>query len=149
MHLLLDRFPRLAALAALTLTLSALPARADVAIGDAAPLADVKMQNVDGKEVTLGGLAGKKGTLVVFTCNHCPWAKMWQSRVAEIGNAALAAGFGVVAINSNDPAAYAEDTFPEMKKRAKQLKLKFPYVVDATSDVARAFGATRTPEAYL
>jgi len=146
---MLDRFPRLAALAALALTLSALPARAELAVGDAAPLTDVKMMNVDGKEVTLGGLAGKKGTLVVFTCNHCPWAKMWQSRVAEIGNAALSSGFGVVAINSNDPAAYAEDAYPEMKKRAKQLKFKFPYVVDATSDVARAFGATRTPEAYL
>jgi len=149
MHPMLDRFPRLAALAALALTLSALPARAELAVGDAAPLTDVKMMNVDGKEVTLGGLAGKKGTLVVFTCNHCPWAKMWQSRVAEIGNAALSSGFGVVAINSNDPAAYAEDAYPEMKKRAKQLKFKFPYVVDATSDVARAFGATRTPEAYL
>jgi len=145
----IDRITRLALPAALALAFLAHPARAGIAIGDAAPLADVKMKNVDGKEVTIGGLAGKKGTLVVFTCNHCPWAKMWQTRVAEIGNAALAQGFGVVAVNSNDPEAYAEDAFPEMQKRAKMLKLKFPYVVDATSDLARAFGATRTPEAFL
>jgi peroxiredoxin len=139
---------RFAALTALTLVLVA-PAQAQLALGDAMPLADVKMTNVDGKAITLAGLAGKKGTLVVFTCNHCPWAKMWQTRVAELGNAALAAGLGVVAVNPNDPEAYPEDAFAEMKKRAKSLGMKFPYVVDATSDVARAFGATRTPEAFV
>lgn len=140
---------RLALLTASLLTLAAAPARAQIALGDAIPMADTKMKNVNDKSVTLASLAGKKGTLVVFTCNHCPWAKMWQSRVAEIGNAALAAGLGAVAINANDPAAYPEDDFPEMKKRAKELKMKFPYVVDATSDVARSFGATRTPEAFV
>ena len=140
---------RLALLAASLLTLAVAPARAQIALGDAIPMADVKMKNVNDKSVTLASLAGKKGTLVVFTCNHCPWAKMWQTRVAEIGNAALAAGLGAVAINANDPAAYPEDAFPEMKKRAKDLKMKFPYVVDATSDVARSFGATRTPEAFV
>jgi len=140
---------RLALLAASLLTLAVAPARAQIALGDAIPMADTKMKNVNDKNVTLASLAGKKGTLVVFTCNHCPWAKMWQSRVAEIGNAALAAGLGAVAINANDPAAYPEDDFPEMKKRAKELKMKFPYVVDATSDVARSFGATRTPEAFV
>lgn len=135
--------------AAFTLALLAAPARAQLALGDGIPMADVKMTGVNDKEVTLESLAGKKGTLVVFTCNACPWAKMWEKRVAEIGNAALAAGLGVVAINPNDPSVNAEDGFAEMKKRAKALKLKFPYVVDATSDVARAFGATRTPEAFV
>jgi len=135
--------------AALAVVLAGPPARAQIAIGDAVPMTDVKLMNVDGKELTLGGLAQKKGTLVVFTCNACPWAKMWQTRVAQIGNAAAAAGLGMVAINSNDPAVNAEDGFGEMKKRAKLLKMKFPYVVDATSDVARAFGASRTPEAFL
>jgi len=139
---------RFAALAALTLAF-AVPARAQIALGDAMPLADVKMTNVDGKAVTLAGLAGEKGTLVVFTCNHCPWAKLWQTRVAALGNDALAAGLGAVAVNPNDPEAFPEDAFAEMKKRAKSLGMKFPYVVDATSDVARAFGATRTPEAFV
>ncbi len=142
------RFALLAA-AVLTIVIAAGPARAQLALGDAIPMADVKMKNVNDKDVTLASLAGKKGTLVVFTCNHCPWAKLWQDRVAEIGNAALAAGLGAVAINANDPAVNAEDGLPEMKKRSKALKMKFPYVVDGTSDVARAFGATRTPEAFV
>jgi hypothetical protein len=74
---------------------------------------------------------------------------MWQTRVTEIGNAAGKAGIGMVAINANDPAEYPEDNMDGMKQRAKQLGIKFPYVVDASSDVARAFGATRTPEAFL
>ncbi len=137
------------AAAALAAALFALPAHAQLALGDAVPMAEVKMTNVNEREFTLATAEGKKGTLVVFTCNHCPWAKMWEKRVSEIGNAAMAAGLGVVAINSNDPAVSAEDGFAEMKKRAKTLKMKFPYVVDATSDVARAFGATRTPEAFV
>jgi len=149
MHLLPARWTRPLVLLGLAALFSAAPTHAQIAIGDAVPLSDVKMKNVDGKDLTLARAAGKKGLLVVFTCNHCPWAKAWQTRVAEIGNAASAAGLGAVAINPNDPEAYSEDSFGEMQKRAKLLKFKFPYVVDATSDVARAFGATRTPEAFV
>jgi len=149
MHALRSPITRLAAFTGLALALSFGSARAQLAIGDAVPMQDVKMTGVDGKSVTLAGVAGKKGTLVVFTCNHCPWAKMWQTRVTEIGNAAGKAGIGMVAINANDPAEYPEDDMNGMKQRAKQLGIKFPYVMDATSDVARAFGATRTPEAFL
>ena len=149
MQVLRTPIARLAALAGLALALTAGSARADLAIGDAVPMKDVKMTGVNGKSVSLADVAGKKGTLVVFTCNHCPWAKMWQTRVTEIGNAAGKAGIGMVAINANDPAEYPEDNMDGMKQRAKQLGIKFPYVIDATSDVARAFGATRTPEAFL
>jgi peroxiredoxin len=120
-----------------------------LAIGASAPMADVKMMGVNDKEITLAEAAGKKGTLVIFMCNHCPWVKAWQARIAKIGNAAAAKGIGVVAVNSNDPAAYPEDDMANMKTRAKDLGFKFPYVVDATSDLARAFGATHTPEIYL
>jgi peroxiredoxin len=120
-----------------------------LALGKPAPLRDVAMKNVDGKDVTIASIAGKKGTLVVFACNHCPWVKMWQSRIAAIGNAALDRGIGVIAINSNDPAEYPEDSFDEMKTRAESVGYRFPYAMDASSDVARAFGATHTPEAYL
>jgi peroxiredoxin len=122
---------------------------APLAIGAKAPMADVKMKNANGKDLTIASAAGKKGTLVVFTCNHCPWAMAWESRIAEIGNAAAKAGVGVVAINSNDPSLNSGDNLDGMKKRAKTLKLEFAYAVDATSDIARAFGATRTPEAFL
>ncbi len=124
-------------------------APAALALGASLPLGEVAMKNVDGRELTLAKAAGRKGTLVLFICNHCPWVKMWQPRIAELGNAALKSGFGVVAVNGNDPADYPEDSFDEMVKRAKAVGYRFPYVVDATSDVARAFGATRTPEAFL
>ncbi len=120
-----------------------------LALGAAMPTPDTPMQNIDGKPVTLGQSAGRKGTLVLFICNHCPWVKAWQSRIAAVGNAAKAKGLGVVAINANDPAAYPEDAFDVMVTRAKEVGYRFPYVVDASSDVARAFGATHTPEAYV
>ena len=118
-------------------------------IGDKAPASSVKMKNVDGSEVSIADVAGKEGTLVIFSCNHCPFVKAWEGRITEISNAYKDKGIGVIIINSNDPTEYAEDSFAEMQKRAEKLGLKAPYVVDATSDVARAFDATRTPEAFL
>jgi peroxiredoxin len=120
-----------------------------LAIGSPAPMADVKMKSFDGKTVSIADVQGKKGTLVVFTCNACPWAKAWETRIVEIGNAAAKQGVGMIAINSNDPEVQAEDGYDTMQKRAKERGIHYPYVVDASSDVARAFGATRTPEAFL
>ena len=146
--------PRSLLLALAALPLLALPAppraAADgLALGDAAPMSDAAMKNVDGKDVTIASVQGKKGTLVVFTCNHCPWAKAWETRIVDLGNGYRKKGVGVIAINPNDPSDYPEDTYAEMQKRAKQRKIGYPYVVDATSNVARAFGASHTPEAYL
>ena len=120
-----------------------------LAIGSKAPMADIKMKNVDGKELSITDVGGKKGTLVVFTCNHCPWAKAWEERIVALGNTWSKKGIGVIAINANDPEAFEEDGYTQMQARAKERKIAYPYVVDATSDVARAFGATRTPEAFL
>lgn len=120
-----------------------------LALGATAPMTDLKMHNVDGKDVSIADVAGKHGTLVVFTCNACPYARAWQSRIAALGNAALRRGIGVIAVNANDPGVNPDDSYDGMVARAKQLGLRFPYVVDATSNVARAYGATRTPEAFL
>ena len=143
--------PRRVLLAAATaLLLGSLTAQAaPLSLGATAPLASTKMKNLDGKALSIADVAGKKGTLVVFTCNHCPFAKAWQQRIAELSNTYSAKGVGVILVNANDPAAYPEDGFAEMQARAKQLGLKVPYVVDETSEVARAFGATVTPEAFL
>lgn len=118
-------------------------------LGASIPNADTKMKSVDERSVSIGEIAGKKGTLVIFTCNHCPWAKAWEARIVTLGNEYASKGVGVVAVNSNDPAVAAEDSFESMQQRAKERGMKFPYVVDATSDVARVFGATRTPEVFL
>jgi hypothetical protein len=105
-------------------------------LGSAAPEAGVMMETTAGTKVSIASVKGAKGTLVVFTCNHCPWAKAWEH-------------FGVVAINPNDPAKVPEDALEPMKERAQALGLKFPYAVDATSGIAKAFGATKTPEVFL
>jgi hypothetical protein len=74
---------------------------------------------------------------------------MWESRIVELGNTCAAKGIGVVAVNSNDPKVAEDDSFEGMQQRAKDRGMQFPYVVDATSNLARAFGATKTPEAFL
>jgi hypothetical protein len=126
------------------LTASALP------LGTVAPEAHVKMKNaVDGKALSIADVSGKAGTLVVFTCDHCPFARGWESRIVELGNTYRKRGIGVILINANDPAEHEEDGFTGMQARAKAAGMQIPYVVDGTSGVARAFGATVTPEAFL
>lgn len=131
------------------LSISGSFAQGPLAIGASIPMAEVKMTNVDGKDVAIADVKKPAGTLVVFTCNHCPFAKMWESRIVELGNAYAAKGVGVIAVNANDPKVSADDSFEVMQQRVKDRGMQFPYVVDATSSLARAFGATRTPEAFL
>ena len=136
--------------APLVAALAAAPSFADaLAIGSPAPMTDAKMKNVDGKDVSIADVRGSAGTLVVFTCNHCPFAKAWESRIVALGNTYRAKGVGVIAVNANDPSVAPEDGYDVMKQRAQDKGMQFPYVVDATSNVARAFGASRTPEAFL
>ncbi|WP_372807095.1 thioredoxin family protein [Pontiella sp.] len=125
-----------------------LTAQAGLGIGDAMVDANVKMKNIDGSEVTLAGVKGEKGTLVIFTCNQCPFVEAWQKTMVELGNTYSQKGFGVVFVNSNDPSAKG-DTLENMKAMAKKEGYGFPYVQDATSNVARNFGATKTPDVFL
>jgi peroxiredoxin len=136
-------------LAALAL-LSAI-AMGPLALGAKAPggVFTTKMKNVDGKAVSIADVAGKAGTLVVFTCNHCPFAKGWEKRMADLGNTYAKKKLGVIWINANDPSQHQEDNAAGTAERAKALGLSFPYVIDETSGVAKAFGATVTPEAFL
>jgi thiol-disulfide isomerase/thioredoxin len=122
-----------------------------LALGSKVPaaVAKTKMKNVDGKMLSLTDVAGKSGTLVIFTCNHCPFARDWEQRIVELGNSYAGKGIGVVLVNANDPTMHAEDGFDEMQAHAKNRGMKIPYVVDDTSAVARAFGASVTPEAFL
>src|SRR5262249_37919624 len=120
-----------------------------IALGTALPKGDVVLQATNGKDVTIAGTAGKKGVLVVFTCNTCPYAKGWEERIVAIGNAAAARGVGMIAINSNDPDRVPGDAMSAMQDRAKSRGIKYAYAADPTGDVARAFGASHTPEAFL
>lgn len=130
-------------------TAGAIAGEGGVALGAAAPNKTVKMKNVDGRDLSVADVEGKKGTLVIFTCNACPYVKAWEERIVGLGNEYSAKGVGVIAINSNDPGIVPEDGFDTMKDRAKKRSMSFPYVVDEGSAVAKAFGATRTPEAFL
>jgi hypothetical protein len=121
-------------------------------IGKPAPESTIKMKNaVDGKlkSVSIADVTGKAGTLVIFTCDHCPFARGWEGRIVELGNAYVKKGVGVILINANDPSEHEEDGFAGMQARAKSADMQIPYVVDETSNVARAFGATVTPEVFL
>jgi thiol-disulfide isomerase/thioredoxin len=122
-----------------------------LALGSKVPasVAKTKMKNVDGKMLSIADLTGKAGTLVVFTCNHCPFAKAWEERIVELGNTYAGKGIGVVLVNANDPGMHPDDGYEEMQARAKSRGMKIPYVVDDASAVARAFGASVTPEAFL
>jgi peroxiredoxin len=143
----------LAALAAVLSLAGAPAARAEdkpLALGASAPMADTKLKSAaDGKDVTLAGAKGPKGLLVVFTSNLCPYAKAWEERLVELGNTYSKKGIGVVVVNSNDSASKPGESVEAMAARAKERKMAFPYASDATSGLARAFGATKTPEAFL
>jgi hypothetical protein len=123
-----------------------------LSIGAPAPAAatTVKMKSaVDGRSVSIADVRGTAGTLVVFTCDHCPFARGWERRIADLADTYAKKGVGAILINANDPAMYAVDGFAGMQARSKELGLRVPYVVDQTSAVARALGASVTPEAFL
>jgi len=118
-------------------------------LGAKMPSADLKMTNAVGKSMSLADIKGKEGALVIFTCNHCPFVKAWQDRMVKIANTYAAKGVGVAFVNANDPVAIPEDDLDHMRQLAETKGYTFPYLMDETSAVAHAFGATRTPEAFL
>ncbi len=146
---------RAALLVASIVLVSGMPAAAQesapaaLALGAKAPMADTRMKTAAGTQVSIADVKGAKGTLVVFTCNACPFAKKWEERIVKLGNQASKKGIGVIAINANDPGVNPADGYATMVTRAKERHMKFAYAMDSTSDIARAFGATRTPEAFL
>jgi hypothetical protein len=115
------------------------------------PMPSIALRNVvDGASVDVRALAtGKRGTLVMFLCNHCPFVVHIRSELARVANEAIDRGFAAVAINSNDVESYPQDGPDPMKRLAIQEKWRFPFLLDETQDVARAFGAACTPDLYL
>lgn len=116
-------------------------------VGDIA--ADFKLKNVDGKTVSLANYKSAKGYIVVFTCNHCPYAKAYESRIMALDKEYAAKGYPVIAISPNDPVSTPEDSFDNMKKRAAEKKYTFPYTIDEMQDITRTYGAKATPHVYV
>lgn len=106
------------------------------------------LAGVDGGTYSLADVRGPKGTVVVFLCNHCPYVKATISRIVEEAKALKAIGIGMIGIMANDTSAYPEDSFDNMKAFARKHGFTFPYVIDKTQDVARAYDAQCTPDFF-
>jgi peroxiredoxin len=109
---------------------------------------DFRLKGIDGKTYTLAEARGPKGLLVMFICNHCPYVRAVADRLARDARDLQKIGIGVIAIMSNDTVAYPDDSFENMKKFAAANGFTFPYVIDETQDVARAWDAICTPDFF-
>lgn len=116
-------------------------------VGDTA--ADFSLKNVDGKKVSLKDFKSAKGFIVVFTCNHCPYAQAYEDRIIALDKKYKGLGYPVVAIQPNDPVKSKDDSFDKMQARAKEKKYGFPYLIDEGQKVFPQFGATKTPHVYI
>ncbi len=110
---------------------------------------DFSLPATDGKTYGLTDIAGENGTALVFTCNHCPFVRAWDDRLVGLGSEFMGQGIGFGAISSNDPAQYPTDDFAHMQERAQELEMPYPYLYDESQEVARTYGAERTPEIFL
>ena len=107
-----------------------------------------ELLSVDGRRYTPVTARGDKGLLVMFICNHCPYVKAVLDRIIRDCSELAPLGVGSIAIMPNDPSDYPEDSYDNMKRVAAQKRFPFPYLIDETQDVARAYGAVCTPEFY-
>ncbi|WP_035383917.1 thioredoxin family protein [Ferriphaselus sp. R-1] len=109
---------------------------------------EFKLPGVDGRYHTLESARGPNGLLVMFICNHCPYVKSIRDRIIRDTRELQQHGINSIAIMSNDPADYAEDSFDNMKLVAEQYAYPFPYVIDETQQIAKDYGAVCTPDFF-
>ncbi len=109
---------------------------------------DFDLEGVDGRRYTLADVRGENGTLVIFMCNHCPYVKAVIDRIGADARALEAEGIGAIGIMSNDIEAFPADGFENMKRFAEAHAIHFPYVIDRSQDVARAYDAICTPDFF-
>jgi peroxiredoxin len=116
-------------------------------IGDIAT--DFKLENVDGKMVSLSDYKEAKGFIVIFTCNTCPYAQVYEERIVELDKKYAVKGFPVIAIMPNNPKVQPGDNMEAMKSNAKQKGFTFPYLMDEGQKIYPQYGATKTPHVYI
>ena len=107
------------------------------------------LPGVDDEQHALADYADKEAVAVIWSCNHCPYVRAWEDRMVQIQSDYADKGVQLITISSNDAGKYPDDSFPKMKERAAQKGFNFPYLYDETQEIARAFGAERTPEVFL
>lgn len=113
-----------------------------------APAPPFDLVATDGSKYSLSDVAGERGTLIVFMCNHCPYVRAVADRLVATARTLIDEGIGVAGIMPNDTDAYPEDGFDEMVATAAAWGLPFPYLLDETQAVARAYGAVCTPDFF-
>ncbi|HEY6161484.1 MAG TPA: thioredoxin family protein [Bacteroidia bacterium] len=122
----------------------------ELAIGSSIPKADVKMKDaVSGNDISLKDAMKENGLVVIFSCNTCPYVGMYEDRMKEGYLQASAFKVGYILVNSNEALRDNEDSFDAMKTHASDKGYKMPYVLDVNSDLANAFGATKTPHVFV
>ena len=109
---------------------------------------DFSLKGVDGRMHNLESVRGVNGTVIMFICNHCPYVKAILDRLVRDMEELQTIGIGVVAIMSNDPSDYPEDSFDNMKSVSEQNGFTFPYVIDHTQQTARIYDAVCTPDFF-
>ncbi|QHL88558.1 redoxin domain-containing protein [Nibribacter ruber] len=134
-------------LSVFALLTSAMVAQNGYQVGDVAT--DFTLKNVNGQMMSLKDQKNAKGYVVTFTCNTCPFAKLYEDRLIQLHQKYAPLGYPVVAINPNDVTASPGDSFEQMQKRAKDKKFPFAYLQDESQEVTKRFGATRTPHLYI
>lgn len=117
------------------------------AIGKVIP--DFSLKNINGKYVSLKDYPDAKGFIVIFTCNHCPFAKLYPHRMNELNKKYKPKGIPLITISSADTLLYEDDTYPKMVEAAKRGKFNFPYLSDWDQSVAKSFSAQKTPQAFV
>lgn len=132
-----------------TLTISEKPIETNSGykIGD--EVSDFNLINVDDRMIGLVDYENAKGFIVIFTCNHCPYAKAYEDRIIALHEKYEKLGYPVIAINPNDSSVQPEDSFENMKIRAKEKSFKFAYLIDEGQEVYPKFGATKTPHVFI
>lgn len=112
------------------------------------PAPDFDLPGVDGRRYSLASAKGANGLLVMFICNHCPYVKAVLDRMIRDARDLKELGIGVLAVMSNDPTDYPEDSFDNMVRLARENAFPFPYVLDEDQSVAKAYGAVCTPDFF-
>lgn len=120
---------------------------ANLRLGDRA--IDFRLPGIDGEQHTLSDYREREVVVVIFSCNHCPYVRAWEDRMVKIQADYAGKGVQIVAINANDATKYPDDSFSKMKERAREKNFNFPYLHDESQQIARAYGAERTPEVFV
>ncbi|PIB34071.1 redoxin [Reichenbachiella sp. 5M10] len=146
-HLFLFKPLTLVTLLLILTSYTSIPSGDGYNIGDT--VGEIKLKNVDGSIISTSDYKNAKGFIVVFTCNTCPYSKLYETRINDLNLKFADKGYPVLAINSNDKTVQPGDSFEEMVKLAQKSNYSFPYLYDESQEMAKAYGATKTPHVFV